>query len=108
MYMIERRYGPGNRDYLYTYGPGDKSTCWVASQRAMIITGKEQARLMLEAVQEAARMWDNGDRFKFAVVRDRTGLPDYFGSTYINPYIEDDEPSCYPIGSERERFDCRH
>ena len=30
-------------------------------------------------------MWDNGDRFKFAVVRDRTGLPDYFGSTYINP-----------------------
>ena len=25
MYMIERRYGPGNRDYLYTYGPGDKA-----------------------------------------------------------------------------------
>jgi hypothetical protein len=79
--MIERRYGP-NRDWLYAYGPGDKSTTWVCgAKRAVQIPNMSTAKLMLDRVIDAAAAWDNREWFTFVIIEDRSDRPYYFAST---------------------------
>jgi len=81
-YMIERQYGPCNRDWLYTYGPTDNSTCWVSgANRAMILKSETEAKLMLDRVEHSAAEWDNRSSFRFVIIEDRRHLPPYFAST---------------------------
>lgn len=84
-YMIERRYGPGNRDMLAAYGPGDQSTTWVLGpNRAEIYSCLSTAQNMLNNVRLAAEKWDNANNFTFAVIEDRRHLPPYFASTTVD------------------------
>jgi hypothetical protein len=83
-YMIERRYGRGNRDWLYAYGKSDQSTCWVCgATRAEVYSNITTARLMLERVRNSAASWENRESFEFVIVEDRRHLPTYFASTAI-------------------------
>lgn len=83
-YMIERQYGRCNRDWLYTYGPSDKSTCWMLGvNRAMIFKTKDEAELMLANVEASAREWDNREAFRSVIIKDRRHLPHYFASTPV-------------------------
>lgn len=84
MFMIERQYGRGNRDWLYTFGPSDSSTCWVCgSNRAMLFKSVAEAELMLANVEHSAKTWGNREHFRFVIIKDRRHLPSYFVSTAV-------------------------
>lgn len=82
-FMIERRYGPCNRDWLQDYAPPE--TVWTGSpRRALIFESAETAATVRDKIEAlAAADWPNPSFFAFAVIEDRRGLPSYFASQTV-------------------------
>jgi hypothetical protein len=82
MYMIERRFGRCNRDWLLHFDPADAQPVFMlGAHRAALYSSKVGARKAAALCRQAARTWDNGDDFEFVVIADRRRLPPYFAST---------------------------
>ena len=78
-YMIERRYGRSNRDWLIEITVA--ATTWSGARRALVFPSRKAADLALAAVRRLARLWPDADGFGFAVIHDRRHLPSYMAST---------------------------
>ncbi len=78
-YMIERRYGAGNRDWLIEVTA--TATTWSGVPRALVFSSRKAADRALTAVRRLARRWPDAKAFTFAVIHDRRQLPAYIAST---------------------------
>lgn len=85
MYMIERRYGRCNRDWLHCFDANGTSVWVCGGHRAQIYSTRRAARIALAKVKEDAAKWTNFDgtpcdRFEFVLIQDRRHTPYYFAS----------------------------
>ena len=76
--MIERRYGPGNRDWLSEITA--TQTTWSGTPKALVIGYLRTARRVLNRVRAQAAHWPNSPRFAFELIHDRRVLPAYVAS----------------------------
>ena len=77
--MIERRYGPANRDWLCELTP--TGTAWSGATTAITFLGYRIACCALKAVRRQAARWPGGVGFSFHLIHDRRHLRIYVEST---------------------------
>lgn len=80
-FMIERRYGSSNRDWLC--GLTRRSCAWSGATTALVFDDRRKAVRALARVRRLSEKWPDGEQFQFALIHDRRHLPDYFASTDV-------------------------
>ena len=78
-FMIERRYGPSNCDWLHEESK-DVPVWTLCARQALIFTSLAEAAQKLKEIKAHAKSWPNGDFFSFAIIEDRRKRPCYFAS----------------------------
>lgn len=82
-YMIERRYGASNCDWLAEIT--GVSTVWSGVPNAVIFSSKRTARHALAAARRLMRRCDGGERFSLALIHDRRHLAPSVASNEVAP-----------------------
>lgn len=82
-YMIERRYGRSNRDWLTEITA--TSATWSSAPRALVFTSRRNADRTLAAVRRMMRRCPGGAHFAFALIHDRRHQPAFMASVDVEP-----------------------
>ncbi len=83
-FMIERRYGPSNCDWLHE--ESKHVPLWtLCARQALIIQSLAEAAQMLKEIKAHAKSWPNSDFFSFAIIEARRKRPCCFASKLAVP-----------------------